>query len=158
VRWFPGLLAATTLVESSKGDMPCQAGGSSGLFAICILWYNCLLFLRREMVTRREAAVRVDEKRINEYELVLILKPELADEAVESVLNSVSQFIAGKGGEMGEIDKWGRRRLAYPIEHFLEGYYVLAKFKMNPAWSKELESGLQISDDVLRHMLVRLGE
>ena len=53
--------------------------------------------------------------------------------------------------------RWGKRKLAYPIEHFTDGNYVLTQFKLKPELSKELEASLRISEEVLRYLLIRLG-
>ena len=68
----------------------------------------------------------------------------------------VSQFITGRGGTVSDIERWGKKRLAYPIRHFWEGSYVLTRFKLPPVHNKELEANLRISEDILRHMLVKL--
>ena len=77
--------------------------------------------------------------------------------SLKNAVNSVSQFITGKEGVVANMERWGKRKLAFPLDHFLEGTYVLAKFKMNPARCKELEANLKISEDILRHMLVKSG-
>ena len=110
------------------------------------------------MVTRKKQEVVIDENKVNQYELVYIINPGVPEESVETVINSVNQFITGKGGEIIQVDQWGKRRLAYPIRHLLEGYYVLASFQMNPAWSRDLETSILISDDILRHLLVNKNE
>lgn len=96
------------------------------------------------------------ESQLVDYEMVYILSPEIEDEKLNTTIENISQFIAGKGGAVSQVDRWGKRRLAYPIKHFLEGNYVLARFKLKPALSKELEAKLRISDEVLRHLLVKL--
>ena len=90
-----------------------------------------------------------------DYELVLVISPEVDEEKFEAILNSVSGFITGKGGTVGDTERWGKRRLAYPIKHFGEGSYVVIKFKLPPASGKELETSLRISEDVIRHLLIR---
>ena len=90
------------------------------------------------------------------YELVMIIRPEVAEEQFEATINSVSQFITGKGGTITDIERLGKRRLAYPIRHFGEGSYVLTRFRLQPAHNRELEANLRISEDVLRHLLVKL--
>ena len=97
-----------------------------------------------------------DEQLCN-YELVFIVSPEVEEERFESAIENVTQFITGRGGIISDIKQWGKRRLAYPIKHFGEGNYVLARFKLKPEHNKELESNLKISEDVLRHLLIRLG-
>jgi small subunit ribosomal protein S6 len=70
----------------------------------------------------------------------------------------VSQFISSKKGIVSEVDKWGKKRLAYPIKRFVEGTYVLVRFKMGPEQSKELEANLHISEEILRHLLIKLDD
>ena len=101
-------------------------------------------------------AVKVEEKQLRDYELVLIINPEAEETVLETVVNNVSQFVTGKGGVTSEAERWGKRKLTYPIKHFLEGSYVVTRFKMSPVWSKELEASLQISEDVLRHLLIKV--
>ena len=103
-----------------------------------------------------EKALKVEDGQLRDYELVFIISPEVEDEAIETRVDNLSQFIIGKGGIISNVERWGKRKLAYPIEHFLEGSYVLAQFKMKPVWSKELETNLQISEEVLRHMLIKV--
>ncbi len=92
-----------------------------------------------------------------DYELVLVISPEVDEERFEAILDSVNGFITGKGGIVADTERWGKRRLAYPIKHFGEGSYVLTKFGLPPAFGKELEASLLISEDVLRHLLIRLN-
>ena len=101
--------------------------------------------------------VSQEDKQLRDYELVVIISPEVADEAVNSVVDGVSRFITDNGGTVSAVEPWGKRKLAYPIKHFMEGSYVLTRFKMQPKLSKQLEASLQISEEVLRHILVRLS-
>jgi len=95
---------------------------------------------------------------LRDYELVLVISPEVADEGIPAVVEKVSQFITGRGGNVTEVNQWGRRRLAYPIKHFTEGNYVLTRIKLEATATAELEAGLRISEDILRHLLVKIGE
>jgi small subunit ribosomal protein S6 len=99
--------------------------------------------------------VAQEDKQLRDYELVVIISPKV--EAIDSVIDSVSRFITENGGTVSTVDQWGKRKLAYPIKHFMEGSYVLTRFKLQPKWSKQLEASLQISEEVLRHMLVKIG-
>ena len=122
------------------------------------LWYNNLKFVRDGKVARKKEAVKaVEDKQVQDYELVYIVSPEVADEALEVVVNNISQFITGKEGVIDGVDKWGKKRLAYPINHFIEGNYVLTRFKMSPARCKELDANLRISEEIIRHLLIRVG-
>ena len=94
---------------------------------------------------------------MRDYELVLIISPEIPEEDVPSTIDKVSDFISSRGGEITEVDRWGKRKLAYPINRFREGNYVLSRFKFEPGMTAALEANLQISEDILRHLLVRLG-
>ncbi len=95
-------------------------------------------------------------ERLRDYELIVIIKPEIAEDRLEATLNSISQFIAARDGTITEAHRWGKRKLAYPIKHFLEGYYVLSQVKIRPATGRELGTNLRISEDVLRHLLIRV--
>ncbi|MBI4297883.1 MAG: 30S ribosomal protein S6 [Chloroflexi bacterium] len=91
-----------------------------------------------------------------QYEMVFILSPEVPEEQVESVMEKVTQSIAGRGGSVQEVERWGRRRLAYPIKSFVEGNYVLARFQVEPRAIAELEAQLRVSEEVIRHLVVRM--
>jgi len=100
---------------------------------------------------------RVEDEHLRDYELVLIISPEVPGDKFDAVIDNVSQFITGKGGTISDVEQWGKRRLAYPIKHFEEGSYVLSRFKLKPTLSKELEANLQISEEILRHLLIKLS-
>jgi len=102
-------------------------------------------------------AKKVEDKHLRDYELVLIISPEVPGEKFDTVVDNVSQFIAEKGGIISDVEQWGKRRLAYPIKHCEEGNYVLTRFKLKPTLSKELEANLQISEEILRHLLIKLS-
>ena len=108
------------------------------------------------MVTK-ENMVTEESKQLRDYELVVIINPELADDAVDGIMDNISRLITQDGGTVDEVDRWDKRKLAYPIKHFLEGNYVLLRCKMKATSGKELEASLGISEEVLRHLLVRLG-
>ncbi len=105
--------------------------------------------------TKQETA---QDKKLRDYELIFIISPELSDEALEAAVNNVTQYITNKGGIITSVDRWGKKKLAYPLKHFLEGNYVLINFKMATSWSKELENSLEINENVLRHLLINLAE
>ena len=107
------------------------------------------------MVSEDES--KEEGKHLRDYELVLIISPEVVDEALDTTIKGVSQFITEKGGFVAEFEQWVKKKLAYPVEHFMEGSYVLTLFKLEPALSKELETNLKMSEEVLRHLLVKLS-
>lgn len=95
---------------------------------------------------------------MRDYELIVIVSPEVPEEELPSHLDKISEFITNKGGSVTEVERWGKKKLAYPINHFREGNYVLTRFKLEPGTTAELEANLRISERILRHLLVRLGE
>lgn len=96
------------------------------------------------------------KEKVNNYELIFILKPDLTEEKLESAIENVKKFITGKSGAITDLQKWGKRRLAYPIKHTAEGIYILVKFQAKPNVNRELEKILRISEDVLRHLLIKV--
>ena len=90
------------------------------------------------------------------YELVYIVSPEINEDELPRVLDRVSDMINKIGGSVTEVVQWGRKKLAYPIQKFIEGHYVLAKLEIEAASAKELETSLRLYDEVLRYLLIRL--
>jgi small subunit ribosomal protein S6 len=111
------------------------------------------------MVSKRieEQAPKSEDKQLRDYELLSIISPEVTDEDLESRVEKIGQAITERGGVISSTEQWGKRKLAYPIEHFSEGNYVLIGFKFEPALCKELEASLRISEEILRHLLINLG-
>ena len=99
---------------------------------------------------------KVEEEELRDYELLVVFSPEVAEDGLDAALGKVNQFITERGGTLSTVEQWGKKKLAYPIKHFLEGSYVLAHFRLSPKLTKELEANLHISEEVLRHLLVRL--
>jgi small subunit ribosomal protein S6 len=95
---------------------------------------------------------------LHEYELLVVMNPDIPEEDMSSAIERVTGAISSRGGEVESVDPWGRRRLAYPIKRHIEGHYVLANLRLDPARTHELESSYMISEDILRHMLIRKEE
>ena len=91
---------------------------------------------------------------MNDYELMYVLHPRLSEQDIDAFVDNVSSII-NNFGEVITVDRWGRRRLAYPIGQNLEGFYVLTTFNAQPEVGFELESQLNLSEDVLRHLLIK---
>ncbi len=106
------------------------------------------------MVTKDEA--KTTEQLQYDYELVFIVNPEVADDALDPVINNITQFITGKGGTVADTSRWGRKKLAYPIKHVMEGNYILMKFKLDPSANKELENNLKIAEKIIRYLLIKI--
>lgn len=90
------------------------------------------------------------------YESMYILKPDMEDERRDALIKRFADVVTANGGEISQIDEWGKRRLAYPINYINDGYYVLMTFKAPPELPRELERNYKISDDVMRYMVVNL--
>jgi small subunit ribosomal protein S6 len=90
-----------------------------------------------------------------DYEILLMLDPELAEERQTEIVTRVRENIEGAGGSWGAHDVWGRRRLAYEIDHKAEGVYHLLTFEAEPEALEEVSRVLKITDGVMRHLAVR---
>ena len=101
--------------------------------------------------------VHREVKRMTKYEVMLILDPALEDAVKEQTVETVKGIIETEG-TVGEIDTWGMRKLAYPINKKAEGYYVVVNFEAEPTLPKELDRRLRISDSVMRHIIVNKDE
>jgi small subunit ribosomal protein S6 len=106
---------------------------------------------------KKQVQKPTQDKRLQDYELIYIINPDVAEDALEAKVSSVSQSITSRDGVIASVDRWGKRKLAYPLKHYLEGHYILTKFKISPARLKEIEANLKISEEVLRHLLVKAG-
>ena len=89
---------------------------------------------------------------MRDYELIVIISPEVPEEELPSHIEKISEFITNRGGSVTEVERGGKRKLAYPINHFREGNYVLSRFKLEPSTTAELEANLRISEKILRHL------
>lgn len=92
------------------------------------------------------------------YEAVFILDPALSEEAVEAELKNVKGIAGREGGELLEVQRWGKKRLAYEIRKKREGHYILIRFKGAPGLIPELERHFKLSEATLRHMVVKCEE
>ena len=92
---------------------------------------------------------------MNSYELLYILNNELADEAKEQVIEKLNAVVTANGGTVDNVDKWGTRRLAYPINYKNEGFYVLVNFTAPATLPDELERVMRITDSVIRFLVVK---
>lgn len=95
---------------------------------------------------------------LRDYELVVILSPEIGDDVISESLERLNQGVTGRGGEVVEVNHWGRRRLAYPINRHFEGNYVVSQIKLDPAEVPAFEGSLRISEEVIRHLIVKADE
>ena len=98
------------------------------------------------------------EEQTRNYELMMIISPEANEVEIDAASARVAGFIADRGGLVYEQDIWGLRRLAYPIQKFHEGNYVLTRFALEPGDVIELDNSLKASDDVMRYLTMRLDK
>ena len=89
------------------------------------------------------------------YELMLVIRPDVADDRSQAVIDRTTRQITASGGQIIKVAPWGRRRLAYPIDRYREGSYHIILFAAPPDALTELEHGLLITEEVLRHLVTR---
>jgi small subunit ribosomal protein S6 len=87
------------------------------------------------------------------YELMLLLRPDLEDDKLQSAVEKVTRAIVNDGGSLSKVSPWGKRRLAYEIGHFREASYFLIHFDIEPAAVREIERGMLLSEEILRHLV-----
>ena len=89
------------------------------------------------------------------YETIIILKPQLSDADVSEFVDKTKKLITSEGGAIVGDDRWGRRRLAYPVKKFREGFYVLLRFSASSSVFKRLNQYFRIQENVLRTLTVK---
>jgi small subunit ribosomal protein S6 len=92
------------------------------------------------------------------YELMLLFRPDLEDDKLQSAVEKVTRAIVNAGGALTKVSPWGKRRLAYDIQHFRDASYFLLHFDIAPSQIREIERGLLISEEILRHLVVVLED
>ncbi len=92
------------------------------------------------------------------YEIVTIVDPQIADEDVPKTSEKINEFITSRGGSIARVQRWGRRRLAYPIQRQTEAHYLLTTFALAPQHTSELEADLVLAQEVLKHMVIKVDE
>jgi small subunit ribosomal protein S6 len=95
---------------------------------------------------------------LRDYEVLYIIRADLDDDKVQDAVRRVNTLIERSGGTADRTNLWGKRKLAYDVKHQKEGSYVLQDFKLDPDRVPELEAGLKITEEVLRHLIVRKPE
>lgn len=95
---------------------------------------------------------------VNKYETIYVIRPNLEEEAVKAVVEKFNNLIVQEGGQIDNVDEWGKRRLAYPIDDLKEGFYILMNFSAPSTVPQELERVFKITDDILRYLTIRIEE
>jgi small subunit ribosomal protein S6 len=92
------------------------------------------------------------------YELMLLFRPDLEDDKLQSAVEKVTRAIVNAGGTLTKVSPWGKRRMAYDIQHFREASYFLLRFDIAPSAIRDIERGLLISEEILRHLVTVLED
>ena len=95
---------------------------------------------------------------MNKYELAVILNATLEEDARTEVLERVKVLVERFGGQISDIDEWGKKKLAYEIQKMNEGYYYFIHFEAEPTAPSEIENRIRIMDGVIRFLCVRQDE
>jgi len=95
---------------------------------------------------------------MRKYETIFILHPSLDEEAVKAGVEKFKGVIENGGGVVDNVDFWGKRKLAYDIKKVSEGYYTLINFSSEPELPKELDRIFRISDNIVRHIIIKEEE
>ena len=92
------------------------------------------------------------------YEVMVIFDADLEEETIRAALERSKELLSTRGAELGHVDVWGKRRFAYRLKHRWEGFYVVLQARAEPAAMDELGRVLSLSDEVLRHKVLRIPE
>jgi small subunit ribosomal protein S6 len=92
---------------------------------------------------------------VRDYELMVVLDPNLDESAIEAMNTRIQSQITQRGGTSEIVEGWGRRRLAYPIGRYRDGFYVLSRLQLPSNAAVEIERALKLNESVIRHLLVR---
>ncbi len=92
---------------------------------------------------------------MRQYETIFIVDPTFEADAIEEVVERFKSLIVDQGGKVTEVDEWGKRRLAYPINDHWEGYYFLMHFAANPETAQDLERVYKITNGLMRYLIIK---
>ncbi|MGM9986860.1 MAG: 30S ribosomal protein S6 [Bacillaceae bacterium] len=92
---------------------------------------------------------------MKKYEIMYIIRPNIEDEAKKALVERFNGILTEKGAEIAEVKEWGKRRLAYEINDFRDGYYMLLNVNAATEAVQEFDRLAKISEDIIRHIIVR---
>ena len=95
---------------------------------------------------------------MHEYELALIIRPNVDEEGQQALIERLSELLTAEGGQVANVQSWGRRQLAYPIDKVNEGYYYFIQGQFASAVLPEVKRTIRLSEEILRHMVVRTDQ
>ena len=107
---------------------------------------------------RSERRVHREEWPVRPYEVMIILDPGQDEDVIRATIDRATAIISASGGNPGRVDRWGKRRFAYELNHRWEGYYVLIEAAAEPQAMDELSRMLTLADAVVRHKVIRLPD
>lgn len=107
---------------------------------------------------RRKPRERRTTHLMRRYELMLLLRPDLEDDKLQAAVEKVTRAIVNAGGSLSKVSPWGKRRLAYDINRHREASYFLIHFDIEPSQVREIERGLLITEEILRHLVTVLED
>ena len=92
---------------------------------------------------------------MNKYELALVVDAKIEEDARVATVEKAKDYVTKFGGTITEVEEWGKKKLAYEIQHMKEGYYYFIQFDADAACPAEVEKRVRIMDNVLRYLIVR---
>ena len=95
---------------------------------------------------------------MSKYELVLVVNAKIEDDARVATVEKVKEYITANGGTITNVDEWGKKRLAYEIQHMREGFYYFVQFDAEATVPAEIESRVRIMENVIRYLCVKREE
>lgn len=95
------------------------------------------------------------ERSMRNYEVMYIVRPNIEDEERKNLVERVNKILTDNGAEITESKDWGKRRLAYEINNYRDGYYQIVNFKAEPDTIREFERLIRINEDIIRYLIVK---
>lgn len=92
---------------------------------------------------------------MHQYEIALIIRPEVEEEAQQAIIEQLSGLLTAEGGQVTQVEKWGRRQLAYPIKKVSDGYYYFIQGQFSSSVLPEVNRSIKLNDSIVRHMVIR---
>jgi small subunit ribosomal protein S6 len=111
--------------------------------------YNCSLPIKDGPLDQKEVKV------MRKYEIMYIIRPNIEDEAKKALVERFNGILTDNGAEVTETKDWGKRRLAYEINDFRDGYYQILQVNAGPVAVDEFSRLAKISEDIIRHMVIK---
>jgi small subunit ribosomal protein S6 len=122
------------------------------------VWLSLVLSTLEQIVAKSNPEGRRHTAKVHKYEVAIIVRPEIEEEGQQAIVERLSQILTSDGGEVTQVDNWGRRRLAYPINKVTDGYYYFIQGQFSSSVLPELDRTARMSEDIVRHMVVRMDQ